>query len=144
MNKRALFLSITAMILVAACAEKHAEPIDFANACKIENEKKYVQISGFLTDNGSVYCSNTGGRMDCGFDLTETPNAKKGLRADIAQGSGANSVEKFESSYKKEDIKIHDNSGSLVKLGEKVKLTGTMNVMPDGSFCFLVVDKIEK
>ena len=135
---------VAAGMLFSACTAKQAETIDFANACKLENEKKYVQVSGYLTDGGSIYCSNTGGRMECGFDLTETPDAKKGVRVDISQGSGSNSVEKFESSYKKEDIKIHDNSGGPVKLGEKVKVTGTMNVIPDGSFCFVTVDKIEK
>jgi hypothetical protein len=66
------------------------------------------------------------------------------MKADIEQGSGANTVEKLEGSYKKEDLKIHDNLGGAVKIGDKVKLSGEMNVMPDGSFCFLKVTKIEK
>jgi hypothetical protein len=129
---------------MTACAAKQAEQIAFPTACRADDDKKYVQYTGYVTDDGSVFCSDTGGRMECGFSLTQDPSGGAKSRIDIAQGSGANSVEKFEGSYKKDDIKIHDNSGSLVKIGDKIQVTGTMNALPDGSLCFLTVDKIEK
>jgi hypothetical protein len=134
---------LTAFLFVA-CASKPAEQIPFPMTCKADDDGKYVQVTGYITDGGSVFCSNTGGRMECGFTLTEKPDGGAKLSADIAQGSGSNSVDKFEGSYNKEDIKMHDNSGLPVKLGDKVKLTGKMNALPDGSHCFLTVDTIEK
>jgi len=123
--------------------------MEFANACKPENEKKYIEISGVLAQRGSVFCSNTGGRMECGFDLLESAGSKNIVRVDIAQGSGSSSVEKLESGYKKEDIKIHDNSGNLVALdSDKVKVTGKMSVVPPmgnaAGVCFMQVNKIER
>ena len=132
-------------LLLMACANKPAQEIAFPTTCKAEDDHKYYAITGYLTDGGSVFCSNIGGgRMDCSLDLTEKPDGGAKIGAEIEQGSGANEIEEFGSSYKKEDLKIHDNSGGLVKIGDKVKLTGDYNAVPDGSRCFLEVDKIEK
>lgn len=145
--KRAIGLSgifLTGIIFLA-CGEKPAEQIAFPTTCKAEDDTKYVKITGYLTDDGSVFCSNIGGgRMECSFSLNEKTDGGAKIGADIAQGTGANSVEEFGSSYKKEDLKIHDNSGGFVKVGDKVTLTGKYNALPDGSHCFLTVDKIEK
>lgn len=143
---RQIFILPTIFVcsILAGCSSKTAVPVDFSNACKIENEKKYVQISGYLDDKGGVFCSNTGGRMDCGFTLTEKPKDEKGIRVEIEQGNGANEIGKLERGYKLEDIKIFDNSGSAIKLSDKVKIAGEMNVMPDGSFCFIEADRIER
>jgi hypothetical protein len=141
-------MKITVTILISflflACGSKPAEQIAFPTTCKAEDDKRYVQFSGYVTDGGSVFCSNTGGRMECGFELTEKPDGGAKINVDIAQGSGSSSVEKFEGSYKKEDIKIHDRSGGLVKLGDNIQVKGKMNALPDGSHCFFTVDEIEK
>lgn len=133
------------VLIFMACAGNPAEQIAFPTVCNASDDTKYVKVTGYLTDEGSVFCSNIGGgRMECNFTLTEKPDGGAKIGAAIAQGSGANSVEEFGSSYKKEDLKIHDNSGGLVKIGDKLTLTGKYNALPDGSHCFLTVDKIEK
>ena len=145
MWKSALFLTLSAALLTVGCAAKVGEPIDFANSCKIENDAKYVSITGYLKADGSMFCSNIGGGpVTCGLTLTETADGTKGLKADIDQGSGSNEIEKFEGSYKKEGLKIRDDSGQMVKIGDKVKLTGKFSVTPDASLCFMHADKIEK
>jgi hypothetical protein len=52
-------------VLCVACAAKQGEPMAFPTTCHVEDDGKYVAITGYLTDGGSVYCSDTGGRMDC-------------------------------------------------------------------------------
>ncbi|HEV8096253.1 MAG TPA: hypothetical protein VGP71_11020 [Burkholderiales bacterium] len=118
--------------------------MEYAKACALENDKKIVAVSGFLSPGVSVFCSNHGGRMECGFTFAETADAKKGFSADIEQGSGANTVDKLKSGYRREDVKIRDSAGNVINLAEKVKLTGKMNVTPDLSVCFLQVTKIER
>jgi hypothetical protein len=132
------------MFLIAACSSKPAEQIAFPSVCKAEDEGKYVQVSGYLRDGGSIFCSDTGGRMECSLELNEKPDGGAKLNVYIAQGSGSDSIEEFPSGYKKSDIKIHDHSGALLKLGDLVKVTGKYNALPDGSHCFLDADKIEK
>jgi hypothetical protein len=119
-------------------------PVDFANACTMENEKKYIETSGFLDSGGGVYCSNRSGRMECSFNFKESPTGEKKISAYIERGSSANTVEELKSGFKREDIKIRDNGGNVVNLDEKVKLTGEMNVTPDGKVCYINVTKIEK
>ena len=119
-------------------------PVEFSNACTPENEKKYVETSGFLDSGGGVYCSNRSGRMECSFNFKESPTGEKKFSAYIERGSSANTVEELKSGFKREDIKIRDNGGSVINLAEKVKVTGEMNVTPDGKVCFINVTKIEK
>jgi hypothetical protein len=132
------------LIAIGACASKPAEQMAFPTTCNEADDGKYVAITGYLTDEGSLYCSNTGGRMDCNFRLTEKPDGGAKIIASIAQGSGKSSVEDFEGSYKKSDLKIHDNSGGMVKIGDKVTVTGKYSAAPGGSSCFITVDKIDK
>ena len=87
--------------------------------------------------------------MECGFDLLESAGSTNKLRVDVEQGSGANTVNKLESGYKKEDIKIRDNSGAEVALDkDTVKLTGKISVAPAApggqGVCFMQVRKIER
>lgn len=140
---RYLFLILFALAALAAGCRKEAMNVDLANACAADNEKKYISTTGYLNDGGSIYCSNTGGRMDCSLDLVASPGGPRVLGAEIEQGSSSSEIEKFEGSYKKDDLKIHDANGGLVKIGDKVKITGQMSVVP-GSTCFMEIDKIEK
>src|SRR5438477_9450850 len=107
-------IMVLCLLAMAACASKTGEPMAFPTTCNEADDGKYVAITGYLTDGGSLYCSNIGGRMDCNFDLTEKPGGGAKIIASIAQGSGRSSVEDFGDSYKASDLKIHDNSGGMV------------------------------
>lgn len=145
MSINTFVLTLFAGLLAAGCTAKVGEPIDFANSCKIENDGKYVAITGFLKDGGSIFCSNIGSStVNCSLTLTETADAAKGLKVDIEQGSGSNEIEKFEGSYKKENLKIRDNVGQMISVGDRVMLTGKFSVTPDAALCFMHADTIEK
>jgi hypothetical protein len=146
-----LFVLTVVMLAGAGCATKTGEPVEYSKACSMDNDKKYIEVSGYLNDTGGVFCSNTGGGpVRCGFKVLDNPSsAQKGFSADIEQGTGANSVEKLGSGYKKEDIKIHDDNGAVLAPDQKVKIVGQMNYAKgggDGSndVCYLTVTKIEK
>jgi hypothetical protein len=139
---------MTALVIIgglAAGCSQTGDPVEYANACAMENDKKYIEVSGFLDDQRGVFCSNTGGGpVRCGFKLKESPQAEKGFTADIERGTGSSSVEELKSGYKREDIKVRDKDGNLISFADKVKVTGKMNTTPDGSVCYLTVSKIEK
>jgi len=141
---------LLALAAFTASCSVTGEPIEFSKACAIENDGKNFEVQGVIAQQGrSVFCSNTGGRMECGFDLLETAGSSNKLRVDIEQGSGANSVDKLSSGYKKEDIKIRDDSGSEITLErDVVKLTGKISVAPAApggqGVCFMQVRKIER
>jgi len=124
-------------------------PVEYSNACNPENNKKYIEVSGILDTKGGVFCSNTSGPLECGFKLLQNAGDDKGISSDITVGTWSNNVEKPESGFKREDVKIRDNNGEFVKLGEKVKLTGEITAVEDktasdGKVCYLKVSKIER
>lgn len=146
--KSIIILTMAILLLTPAC-NTTGVPTEFANACNPDNEKKYLEVSGILDQRGSVFCSNTSGRMECGFDLKESAGSDKKFSAEIEQGSGANTVDKLERGYKKEDVRIRDNGGNQIALGtDKVKVTGKMSIAPGAGnspgVCFMTVTKIEK
>lgn len=144
MKTRILIVAAFVGLFAVAC-NTVGEPVEFAKACSPDSEKKTVEIGGFLSDKGGVFCSNIGGGpVKCGFKFTETPTSEKSISADIVEGTWANNVEKLERGYKKEDIKIHDNGGNIINIDDKVKITGTLNTTGDPNVCFVSVAKIEK
>lgn len=124
-------------------------PTEFANACAIDLDGKTLEVSGILQPRGTIFCSNRGGRMECPFELVETAGSEKTITADIEVGSGANSVTEIPKGFKKEDLKVRDNSGNQIALStDKVKLTGKMLIAPAApggqGVCLMQVYKIER
>jgi len=143
--KQVFILAVVFVCSIFTGCSKTAVPVDISKACAVENDGKYFVTSGFLDDKGSIFCSNIGGgRLDCSLDVIASPGGTRVFGAEIEQGSGSSEIEEMPSGYKKEDIKIRDNSGNLIKLSDKVNLTGKLSVAPGGSVCFMEVDKIEK
>jgi hypothetical protein len=133
--------------LVTSC-NKTGTPVEYGKACDAANDNKVIEVAGYIDDAGSLFCSNTGGPMTCGFKLKQNVGDKQGISIDIQTGSSSNTVEKPSGSYKREDLKIRDNSGNLVNLADKYRVTGTMKIAkgsgssPD--VCYVTVTKIEK
>lgn len=137
----ALFL-LTAFF--SGCAVK-GEPIEFSKACAVENDGRTFQISGLLKAGTSVFCSNRAGRMECGLDLVESAGSEKRIGADIAVGSGPNTMDEVAKNYKREDVKVRENAGNVLALGtDQVRVTGRLSVSPDAKACFMQVYQIDK
>jgi len=139
-----IFLAL--ILIINGCNSRPTTgvPVEFSKACAAENEKKYLEVSGFLDDKGGVFCSNRSGRMECSFNLRETPTGEKKLSAYIQTGTSANSAEQLPKGYSREDLKIRDNAGNIINLADKVKVTGELNTTGDPNVCFINVTKIEK
>ena len=145
MRNAIITIGLASIALLSAC-DTTGVPTEFSNACVADNEKKTIEVSGVIAERGSsVFCSNTGGRMECGFTLLEAAGSDKKFNIDIEQGSGANTVDKLEKGYKKEDVRIRDNAGKQIEVGkDKVKVTGKMSVEPKMNVCFMQVYKTER
>ena len=146
--RRILIIALFSVGLASGCNTTGVST-EYANACAQDLDGKTLEVSGVLDSRSSVYCSNRGGRMECPFDFLETAGSEKKISADIAVGSGANTVTEIPKGFKKEDLKIRDNSGSQIALGsDKVKLTGKMLIAPAApggqGVCLMQVYKIER
>jgi len=147
--KKTIFLLIAITTITAAGCDYKGELVEHANACSDGNNEKYIEVSGILKNKGGIFCSNTSGRMECGFRLMKDETDTEGFTADLAVGSSANTVEKIEKNFKPEDLKIRDNAGEFVRIGDKLRLTGKITVVkdatdPKGGVCYMKVDKIER
>lgn len=139
-----LILVVAVASMIFSACEQPATPMEFGSICTPENDGKAASVSGYFYDDGHMFCSNTSGRMECSVKFVARPGDEKGFSAEIEQGSYANDIEKVESSYKTSDIKIHDNTGAILSLADKVKITGKISTTPDNSVCFVTVRKIGK
>lgn len=130
--------------LMAGC-NIEGVPIEYSNACLPKNDGKYVEISGYLDPGGSIFCSNTGGGpVKCHLLLKQQAGDTTELGVYIVEGDSANNVEKPESGFKKDEVKVYDDNGNRVSFTEKVRLTGEMRVAQAEKVCNMKVDKIEK
>ena len=146
---RFTFALIFGVSLFASACGVNGEPVEFSKACDQANDGKYLQVSGVLTPRRSVYCSDRGGRMECGMDLLESAGSENKMTADIEIGSGADTMDEVPSGFKKEDLKVRDNAGNQLALGSDVaKFTGKMLIAPGAAgnpgTCLMQVYKIER
>jgi hypothetical protein len=147
--RNGLVIIFAGLIIFTGCSTPQGKPTDLANACPIENDHQYLEVSGYIVPGGSVFCSNIGGGpVACGLDFSDSAGGARKMGVDIPQGSGANAIGELPSGYKKEDIKIRDNAGNIIALGDKVRVTGKMSIAPGAGttpgVCFMQVEKIEK
>jgi hypothetical protein len=145
---RSVLITILFACFVSAC-NTTGVPTEFGNACAPDLDGKTLEVSGVLQPRSSMLCSNRGGRMECPFELLEVPGSEKKFMADIAVGSGANTVTEIPKNFRLEDLKVRDNAGKEITFGtEKVKLTGKMSIAPAApggqGVCFMQVYKIER
>ena len=138
----------TLLLFISGCAVT-GEPVEFAKACDLANDGKTLQVTGVLVPRSSVFCSNRGGRMECPFDFQELAAAQNKMTADIEVGSGANTMDEVPKGFKKEDLKVRDNTGNPIVLeNDTVKATGKMMIAPAApggqGVCLMQVYKIEK
>lgn len=143
LRKSRIFLNLAVTIFAAGC-NNDIVPVDLGGACSPENNGKYVALNGFITPSLSVFCSGKSGRNECGFLVKERLDRDEDLRVAIEQATTANSVEKSESGYTKDNIRIRDDTGSVIDLSEKVHLTGQMRVVPGEQVCYMRTTKIER
>lgn len=137
------------MLLFVSSCSITGEPVEFAKACDQANDGKILQVTGVLMPRKSIFCSNRGGRMECPFDLQESATAQNKITADIEVGSGANTMDEVPKGFKKEDLKVRDNSGNPVTLeADVVKATGKMMIAPAApggqGVCLMQVYKLER
>ncbi len=93
---------------------------------------KIIEVKGFLDPAGGLYCSNTSGRMECGFRLKKSLEQEdKGFSADVALSTGANSMDEVGSGFQKADIVVRGDTGRRINLEREVTVIGEINSSKD-------------
>lgn len=144
-----IFAIIFVTLAFTVGCEVKGDPIELSKACDIANDGKNFQVSGVFKAQVTILCSNTSGRRECSLGFADPNESESKMTADIALGSGANTMDEVPKGFKSEDLKVRDNNGDLIAVGKDVvKVTGKLSVgPPSGNYpgpCFIQVYKIEK
>lgn len=143
--KKYLFLMIASLSVAAIGCNYTGKPVEFAQMCDTANDREYVEVVGFLDNDGSAMCTTRGkGPTDCGIRFKESLDSEKWVFANITKGSWASEIDNYEG----EGLKIRDDNSEFITKAQKVKLTASVLVSGPPSEksmgCSLDVKKIEK
>ncbi len=165
--KNLLFVIIIGVIILIPGCNSTPVPVEFSKACELQNDGKYLEVTGYLDNIGDLYCSGKqGGNMTCPLSfkkdlnieidinksITNELNPAEIFSTNVLLGDSANSLKKKEyKNFKKEDMEFIGNDNSIISIKDKVKITGKVRVMSDTNIdkkpyisCIVYVDKIEK
>lgn len=123
--------------MVTGCSDPVAKFYKASDICTKTPEGELVVTEGELVLPQSFY--STGSYAALMFKSTDPKEDLPTLNVYFLK-ERKNTMERIEDGYSEADIKIYDNDGNIVKLGEKVRITGQKY----GAQCILSVDKIEK
>jgi len=136
--KKSYILSFIALVLLATgCSEPVAKFYKATEVCKLEDGMDLISTEGELVLPNSFYSSGNSASL-----LLKSSLPKDDLPTIVIYflKERKNTMERIGDNFSEADVKIYDNDGNLVKLGEKVRLTGKKI----SAQCILYVDKIEK
>ena len=130
---------ILLVVLLSAC--QPPEEIGFEDVCQVAQDDKVVIVDGYFSLGASVYCSDVSGELRCGLVLNSFPDGELDFSAEVMQGRRRNQMQPLESGYVEEDLQIKTANGSMIGVGDHVRVTGELLVTED--VCLMYVDKIE-
>ena len=142
MRKFIKAIAVVALISTASCSDTPVE-VAASDICTEEYKDVLVTTEGIVRLPDSFY--TTGGTVT--MDL-EAPAGKYRLpkiailtwNKDKEQ---KNMMEPLENGFSDDDVKIYDDKGQVVKLGDKIRVTGKVSGAAK-DWCDIFVDKIEK
>ncbi|MFD3166447.1 hypothetical protein [Herpetosiphon sp. NSE202] len=128
-------------MLLAGCGETAS--VAFADLCQQANNGQYVRTEGYLVVGSSIFCSNIGAsQIQCELEFVDDLRNAKQIAVMINEGTGKNQIVVPEN-YSAETIVIHDDSGAIIKLGEKVQLAGEI-VINKTNVCLIDTKTIKR
>ena len=156
-------LLLLAVALLTSC-RREAEVVSFdkLKTCPAEYNKKDVAVEAYFTLNpatGILHCLG-----DCSIEVNSgSANGPRRVIALVKLGKGPNQIEESpefmhseavaprgpqpdEEHMRRfyESLRVRTDDGKVVRLKDKVKLAGKMDVWQNSDVCFLEVERIEQ
>lgn len=132
--KRILFYS--SIFILAGCFNPPIK-VESCNVCVEDYQDKKVEMEGTLYLPSRII---TSGVMHMAIKCN---GANKTPIVGFKPGRDKNQMETLPNDYTENDVKIHDNNGNLIKVGDNVKIIGEM-VATSKAWCQIKVIQIEK
>lgn len=136
MFRKCITLFATVCMLGCSSPPPPATPMQWDNFNVQANHDKQISLEGYMRLPVAAMVSDT-----MLIDLYQKPERQgKSVPVSMRIGSGKNQVEKPPKDYKDSDFKLHANDGSLVGMGDKVRVSGKLIYSPSSSILFGPVD----
>jgi hypothetical protein len=148
-------LALGLLSSIAACTPEQGEVVPatrlFTDA---KLTKKYVTVTAVLGVSGGIMGSTScrKGRCDLEISVPE-PGWKppKGVistaKASFSVGSGENEMAELPDKYSRADVKVKAMGGKILKVGDRVKLSGHAHCLNGGNEeslpCSIYVDRVD-
>ncbi|RZJ62655.1 MAG: hypothetical protein EOO45_22350 [Flavobacterium sp.] len=142
MNKFIKVFAATALLSIAACSDTPVA-VNASDICNEEYKDVLVTVEGVIQLPESFYTTRASVTM-----VFEAPAGKyriPALHIYTANRSGEkkNMIEPLNEGFTDADVKIYDDKGGMVKLGDKIRVTGEV-IGASKEWCEIDVQKIEK
>lgn len=140
MNKK-LFTGIISTIFISALTScSDPENVKLEDLCNEKYQDKEVVTEGIIYLPSQMY--TYGNIMRLGIMNEKTDHRVPSLNIASYTKKTENSMKTLPENYTENDVHIYDNEGNEVKLGTKVRVTGTLRGA-SAVRCDLTVDKLE-
>ena len=143
MKKITKFAILTGIMALSSCSNP-PKLVAASDLCNEEYKNEIVMCEGIIRLPDSFY--TTGGSVTMAF---EAPNGKFRIPAislktfSKTKGEKKNMMDLLPENYSNDDVKIYDDNGNAIKLGDKIRVTGEL-VGASKDWCTVNVTKIEK
>ncbi|RZJ66907.1 MAG: hypothetical protein EOO45_15780 [Flavobacterium sp.] len=142
MNKFIKVFAATALLSIAACSDTPVA-VKASDICNEEYKDVLVTVDGVIQLPESFY--TTGASVTMAFEAPAGKYRIPALHIYTANRSGEkkNMIEPLNEGFTDADVKIYDDKGGMVKLGDKIRVTGEV-IGASKEWCEIDVQKIEK
>jgi hypothetical protein len=138
------FILAILMISLTSCKSDPPKLIAASDVCNEEYKDEIVMCEGIVRLPDSFFTA--GGSVTMAFEAPKgkyrIPMLKIKTFSKI-KGEKKNMMDQLQDGYLESDVKIYDDKGQIIKLGDKIRVTGELVGAID-DWCDINVDKIEK
>lgn len=137
-------ISILSLALLSSCGSEPPKLLPASELCNKDYKNEIVMCEGIVRLPDRFFTA--GGSVTMAF---EAPGGKYRIPAlkirtySTTEGEKKNMMDLLPESYTEADVKIYDDKGQLVKLGDKIRVTGEL-LGGLSDWCDIEVSKIEK
>ena len=137
-------LSILSLVVLSSCGSEPPKFLPASELCNKDYKNEIVMCEGIVRLPDRFFTA--GGSVTMAF---EAPGGKYRIPAlkirtySTTEGEKKNMMDLLPESYTEADVKIYDDKGQLVKLGDKIRVTGEL-LGGLSDWCDIEVSKIEK
>lgn len=135
---------LTYVLFLCSCTSNPPKLVQASELCNEEYKGEIVMCEGIIRLPDSFY--TTGGSVTMALEAEKGKYRIPGISLktfSVTEGEKKNMMDLLPDGFTEDDVKIYDDSGKTIKLGDNIRVTGEL-VGASKAWCEINVTKIEK